>query len=414
LSRLPESANRSVLTDELPAAGTNVFAGSFASPVAVLRNTQLDHNIAAMQQWCTARDVALAPHGKTTLAPALLRRQLAAGAWGITMANPAQARIAASAGANRILIANQVTDAAGMRWLGAFQRDHPEIRLLCYVDSMAGVELLDGALAGLLPDGVALDVLVELGTPGGRTGLRDDGEALELARRVAASDRLRVAGVSGYEGVVGGPADDRGVAAVEEFCYRLRNFASRLADAGLVPATQERPMIVSAGGSVFFDQVTRILRAEATYPVPAEVVLRSGCYVTQDYGMYARLTPAARGCDGPDLRAALEVWGRVLSVPEPGRAILDIGRRDISYDSDLPAVLSRKAPGGGASSPLDATVVALYDQHAFLDLPADTELFVGDWVGLGPSHPCTTFDKWRSLLLIDDSDALLGFIETQF
>jgi D-serine deaminase-like pyridoxal phosphate-dependent protein len=414
LSRLPESANRSVLTDELPAAGTNVFAGSFASPVAVLRNTQLDHNIAAMQQWCTERDVALAPHGKTTLAPALLRRQLAAGAWGITMANPAQARIAASAGATRILIANQVTDAAGMRWLGTFQRDHPEIRLLCYVDSMAGVELLDGALAGLLPGGVALDVLVELGTPGGRTGLRDDGEALELARRVAASDRLRVAGVSGYEGVVGGPADDRGVAAVEEFCYRLRNFASRLADAGLVPATQERPMIVSAGGSVFFDQVTRILQAEATYPVPAEVVLRSGCYVTQDYGMYARLTPAARGCDGPDLRAALEVWGRVLSVPEPGRAILDIGRRDISYDSDLPAVLSRKAPGGGASSPLDATVVALYDQHAFLDLPADTELFVGDWVGLGPSHPCTTFDKWRSLLLIDDSDALLGFIETQF
>jgi D-serine deaminase-like pyridoxal phosphate-dependent protein len=380
----------------------------------VLRNTQLDHNIAAMQQWCTARDVALAPHGKTTLAPALLRRQLAAGAWGITMANPAQARIAASAGATRILIANQVTDAAGMRWLGAFRRDHPEITLLCYVDSLAGVELLDGSVAGLLPGGVALDVLVELGTPGGRTGLRDDGEALELARRVAASDRLRVAGVSGYEGVVGGPADDRGVAAVEEFCYRLRNFASRLADAGLVPATQERPMIVSAGGSVFFDQVTRILRAEATYPVPAEVVLRSGCYVTQDYGMYARLTPAARGCDGPDLRAALEVWGRVLSVPEPGRAILDIGRRDISYDSDLPAVLSRKAPGGGASSPLDATVVALYDQHAFLDLPADTELFVGDWVGLGPSHPCTTFDKWRSLLLIDDSDGLLGFIETQF
>jgi D-serine deaminase-like pyridoxal phosphate-dependent protein len=414
LSRQSESANRSVLTDELPAAGTNVFAGDFAAPVAVLRNTEIDHNIAAMQQWCTARDVALAPHGKTTLAPALLRRQLAAGAWGVTMANPAQARIAASAGATRILIANEVTDAAGMRWLGTFRRDHPEITLLCYVDSAAGLELLEGSLADLLPAGVALDVLVEIGTPGGRTGLRGDAQALELARRVAASDQLRLAGVSGYEGVVGGPADDDGIAGVEEFCYRLRDFASQVANAGLVSASQERPMIVSAGGSVFFDQVARILRTEATYPVPTEVVLRSGCYVTQDYGTYLRLTPAARGCDGPDLRSALEVWGRVLSVPEPGRAILDVGRRDISYDADLPAVLSRKAPGGGASSPLDATVVALYDQHAFLDLPEDTDLSVGDWVGLGPSHPCTTFDKWRSLLLIDDSDALLGFVETQF
>jgi D-serine deaminase-like pyridoxal phosphate-dependent protein len=410
----PESANRSVLADELPAAGTNVFAGSFASPVAVLRNTELDHNIQAMQQWCTARDVALAPHGKTTLAPALLRRQLAAGAWGITMANPAQARIAASAGATRILIANEVADAAGIRWLGAFRRDHPEITLLCYVDSPAGADLLDRSLAGLLPDGVALDVLVELGTPGGRTGLRDDAEALELARRVAASDRLRIAGVSGYEGVIGGPADDRGIAGVEEFCHRLRDFAVQFANAGLVPATQERPMIVTAGGSVFFDQVTRILRTDTTYPVPTDVVLRSGCYVTQDYGTYLRLTPAARGCDGPDLRSALEVWGRVLSVPEPGRAIVDVGRRDISYDADLPAVLSRKAPEGGASSPLDATVVALYDQHAFLDMPKDTDLAVGDWVGLGPSHPCTTFDKWRSLLLIDDSEALHDFVETQF
>jgi D-serine deaminase-like pyridoxal phosphate-dependent protein len=213
---------------------------------------------------------------------------------------------------------------------------------------------------------------------------------------------------------VGGPADSAGVAGVRAFCQRLARFASALVQSRLVDADAERPMVVSAGGSVFFDDVASILTEALSEPIPTEVVLRSGCYVTHDHGMYARLTPRARGGDGPALQPALEVWGRVLSTPEPGRAMVDVGRRDVSYDAGLPQALWRKAATGGPSQDLEATVTALNDQHAFLELPAGAELRVGDWVGFGVSHPCTTFDKWNVLMLADAEDRLLELLATRF
>src|SRR5690606_12478908 len=163
------------LLEDVPGAlvGVDPFDGTVASPFAVLRQRALDANIAAMQRWCAAHGVELAPHGKTTMSPDLFERQLEAGAWGITAASPAQARVALAAGARRVLIANQVTDAAGIRWLGATLAEDPDLGLYCYVDSVDGVALLDRGLRGSLPVGTRLDVLLELGVVGGRTGLRD-------------------------------------------------------------------------------------------------------------------------------------------------------------------------------------------------------------------------------------------------
>lgn len=396
--------------------GIDPFAGAVASPVALLRQDAVEANIAAMQQWCDRRNVLLAPHGKTTMAPGLYQRQLKAGAWGITVASPAQARVALGAGAPRILIANEVTDTAGIQWLGAIRRDHPEIGLFCYVDGPDGVALLESGLARTLPQGTRLDVLIELGIPGGRAGARGEAAAVAVAQAVARSSRLRLAGVSGYEGVIGGAADADGIAAVREFCHRLRRLADELSQRELIEATPERPMMLSAGGSVFFDDVVAVLTGRQGDPAgtPTLVVLRSGCYVTHDHGLYSRVTPAARGGDGPDLTPALEVWGRVISRPEPTRAIADVGRRDISYDHELPHALWRRPVAGGPASDLTATVAALNDQHTFLDLPEDESLAVGEWVGFGVSHPCTTFDKWNVLLLLDGSGRVVEELETFF
>lgn len=404
---------RSLDAGRPPVPGNDVFDGSIASPMALVRAAELDANIVAMQRWCDERRVVLAPHGKTTLSPALFQRQLDAGAWGITAASPAQARIAVNSGVNRIILANEVADLAGIRWLGRLRRESPELVIACYVDSMESVALLDQVLTGELPEHSRLDVLVELGTAGGRTGLRDDDRALEVAAAVARTRSLRVAGVAGYEGIVGGQADDTGIERVLAFCDRLGETAAALAAGGYVEASDERPMIVTAGGSVFFDEVARSL-ASRDYAVPTLVVLRSGCYVVHDHGMYARLTPAARGLDGPVLSPALEVWGRVLSRPEPGRAVVDIGRRDISFDADLPVVLAVKPVRGGPARAVTASVVSLNDQHAFLDLPSEADLKVGEWVGMGVSHPCTTFDKWSELLLVDEEHRLLSPLGTAF
>ena len=414
--RWPPGRYRSVLDEGVTLRGIDPFAGALASPVALLRRDAVDGNIAAMQQWCDRHHVVLAPHGKTTMAPGLYQRQLEAGAWGITVASPAQARVALGAGAPRILIANEVADTAGIRWLGAVRREHPEVGLCCYVDSLAGAALLESGLAQTLPDGTGLDVLLEVGVPGGRAGVRDEATAVAVARAVAGSAHLRLAGLSGYEGVLGAAAGPGEITRVREFCHHLRGLAGELHRRGLAEATPERPMVLSAGGSVFFDEVAAVLaaRPDGLARMPAVVVLRPGCYVTHDHGLYHRATPAARGGDGPDLAPALEVWGRVISRPEPARAIIDVGRRDISYDQGLPRALWRRPAAGGRSSGLTATVIALNDQHAFLDLPDDEQLAVGEWVGFGISHPCTTFDKWNILLLLDESGRVVEELETCF
>jgi D-serine dehydratase len=407
---------RSVLDESRPLHGADPFAGAVASPVALLRQDALNANIRAMQEWCDKRNVRLAPHGKTTMAPRLYRRQLMAGAWGITVASPAQARIALKAGAPRILIANEVTDLAGIRWLGAVRRDYPEVGLFCYVDGLDGVTLLESGLAETLPCDARLDVLIELGIPGGRAGARDESAALAVGRALAGSARLRLAGVAGYEGIPGGAADAAGTAAVQQFCHRLRRLAGTLRRRGLIEETPGRPMVLTAGGSIFFDDVVAALTeppGDLAGP-PPEIVLRSGCYVTHDHGLYQRATPAARGRDGPCLRPALEVWGRVLSRPEATRAIVDVGRRDVSYDQELPYAMWRRPAAGGPASGLTATVVALNDQHAFLDLSDEEALTVGEWVGFGISHPCTTVEKWNVLLLVDGSGRIVEAMDTFF
>jgi D-serine deaminase-like pyridoxal phosphate-dependent protein len=396
--------------------GVDPFAGDLASPLALLRESRVEANIASMQRWCTERGIQLAPHGKTTMSPHLFARQLAAGAWGITVAGPAQARVALDAGAARILIANEVTDVAGIRWLGRTRQQRPDLFLTCYVDAVAGVGLLEEHLAGVLPDGQRLDVLVELGLPGGRTGARSEDDAVAVARAVAASRRLRLAGVSGYEGVAAALGGDRPLAAVADFCSRLGALAERLVADGLLLPSVEHPLVLSAGGSAWFDAVVPALAAarERLGATPAVVVLRSGAYVTHDHGLYSRVTPAARGGNGPELLPALEVWGRVLSRPEPTRAVVDVGRRDAPFDQDLPFALWRKPATGGPSSALTARVLRLDDQHAYLEVAADEVLTVGEWVGFGISHPCTAVDKWNVLLLVDDRERIVAQLPTFF
>jgi len=111
---------------ELPARdGTPVFGGAFLSPVMVVKQAAIDHNVAAMAQFCTEAGVLLAPHGKTTMSPELIGRQLAAGAWGLSAATVAQVRAFRSFGVANVLLANELTDPAGIDWIVRDQLSHP-------------------------------------------------------------------------------------------------------------------------------------------------------------------------------------------------------------------------------------------------------------------------------------------------
>jgi D-serine dehydratase len=154
---------------------------------------------------------------------------------------------------------------------------------------------------------------------------------------------------------------------------------------------------------------------------PVRGLLRSGCYVTHDQGHYTRLVHALNrriGCDDAQgLRAALEVWALVQSVPEPGLAILAVGKRDLSFDLGMPLPLAvvARARRERVPAPADWAVTKLNDQHAYLKTGADAAgLRVGDRVCLGISHPCTTFDKWRWMPIVDDDYDVVDAIVTAF
>ena len=386
-------------------------------PLATLRESALANNLAAMAAYCARAGVALAPHGKTAMSPELAARQLAHGAWGITVASIGQLQVYRSFGFSRLLLANELTDATGIAWLAGELAADPGFEAYCYVDSPDGVAILDTQLRRH-PAGRPLPVLVEIGHAGGRTGCRTDEQALAVAKAAQASGTLTVAGVAGYEGSIGGASERQTLSEVAAFCRRLRGLADALGDApGDAPGITGGPRIVTAGGSAYFDVVTRELTAVPAVhgpgvAVPVQVILRSGAYLTYDHGFYGTVSPAGRSAAGaPALRPALELWAQVLSRPEPGLALLGAGRRDVGFDQGLPVplrVLGRDTSTAGWA------ITELNDQHAYLRLGAEADLRPGDLVGLGISHPCTTLDRWRVLVVLNDDDLVIDIVHAFF
>jgi len=385
--------------------------GDLPTPVMVLREAALAHNLSVMAEYCRAWGVDIAPHGKTTMAPQLWDRQLGAGAWGITAATVGQARVMRAAGVSRVLIANEIVDPVAISWV-AEQLADPRFELLCYVDSDRTVDLLDEGLRAAGAER-SLGVLVELGFEGGRTGCRTIPEAVHVASRVTSSERLRLVGVSGYEGTIGQDRSPECLGLVIAYLDRLRELTSTLIDTRGIDAADR--VVLSAGGSAFFDVVVDRLRGPWPNGVDVRVVLRSGCYLTHDSGMYERLSPMPSRDGARGFQPAMELWAHVLSRPERELALFGFGKRDVPYDIDLPSpVLIRHASGEIVGANGDVEIRSLNDQHAYARVRTDLVLEPGDLVGFGISHPCTAFDKWRVIPVLDDDDRVVDAIATHF
>jgi D-serine dehydratase len=394
----------------LGAGRTPLREAGLTYPLLTLRESALRNNLAAMAAYCARAGVELAPHGKTAMSPELAAWQLAHGAWGITVASIGQLQTYRAFGFPRLLLANELTDTAGIGWLAAELAADAGFEAYCYVDSLDGVAILDRTLRRY-PAGRPLPVLVEIGPAGGRTGCRTDEQALAVAKAAQATGILTVAGVAGYEGIIHAGPEGQTLSEVTAFCRRLRGLAGALDDAlHAVDHAAGCPRIVTAGGSAYFDVVARELTAPGRTPV--QVILRSGAYLCHDHGLYGTVTPAVRGSAGaPVLQPALELWAQVLSRPEPGLALLGAGRRDVGFDSGLPVPL--RVPGR-AGSTASWEVTDLNDQHAYLRLDEDAALGPGDLVSLGISHPCTTLDKWRVLVVLNDDDLVIDIAHCFF
>lgn len=383
------------------------------TPLLTLDATALDGNIAKMARWCAEHGVGLAPHGKTTMAPALWAAQLEAGAWGITVANAAQLRVARRFGVQTLMLANNLTDPSAIRWVA--DEVATGARIVSWVDSVAGVDrlqtILDAAGAG------PLEVLVEIGGRGGRTGARGTDDAREVAEAVRTASRLLLGGVGGYEGALAHSWDEAGLGAVRGYLGDFRRLHEALS-ADRVYETDE--VILTAGGSAYFDDVVEILGPCAGAGV--EVILRSGAYVIHDDGFYRGISPLSRRDPdaGDAFVSAMRFWARVVSCTEPGLAILEGGKRDLPFDEGLPIPLGIGQELGQLLRPLSgAAITAVNDQHAFLRYPDELNVRPGDVVLLGLSHPCTALDKWTLIPVLDSvadpvDPVVVGTVRTFF
>jgi len=398
------------------ASGRNVLREDLPLPLCVLRGGALERNVTRFQRFSEASGVLLCPHAKTSMSPALFGRQLEAGCWGLTFATCAQLEVARRHGVQRVFYANELVGAADIRYVCGELRRDPGFEFYCLVDSVAGVQLLAERVAQAGP-GRRLNVLIEGGLAGGRCGVRDIAAAVEVAEAVrAAGASLALVGVEGFEGLVQFREAGRREADVREFLGFLAGIAETLDGRGLFAADQ---VLLSAGGSAFYDLVIAELNA-VRLRRPGRVILRSGCYLTQDWGIYDSLLADIHrrtGSPQPALEPALEVWAQVLSVPEPGLVILSAGRRDFGQDAGNPVALTHVRRGSAELRPLREAgwrMAAASDQHAHMTVPPGHGVEVGDLVALGPSHPCTTFDKWRLLYLVDDDYTVTDTIATYF
>jgi D-serine dehydratase len=394
--------------------GWKLLREDISLPVAVLSSSRLQHNLDWMSAFIGSYGLKLAPHGKTTMSPALFHRQLAHGAWGITLATAPQVQAAYHFGVRRVIMANQLVGRANMAIISRLLQN-PEFDFFVIVDSAANVKQLGQFFAQA---GQRLNLLLELGVDGGRTGVRNEQDRAAVLEAIAGYPQsLSLAGIEVYEGVL----KDEG--AIRQFLRRALHELKTLEANNLL--TSDR-VILTGAGSAWFDLVaeewTGVDADRAEGARPLDIILRPGCYLTHDVGAYKAAetrihasNPVARAMQ-TSLLPALQLWAYVLSIPEPGLAILGLGKRDAAFDAGLPIPALHFRPGAEklATAPADWQLTAMMDQHAFMKIAPDADVQVGDMLALDISHPCLTFDKWRQLLVVDDDYTVVDAVETFF
>lgn len=377
------------------------------TPFGVLRGSAMEHNAAVMDRYCADNGLLLAPHGKTTMAPALWRLQFENGSWALTVALPHQAVTAHRFGVRRILLANEAADPRSLESL-VLLAARPDVEVYSFVDSVAVVSAYRAAIGrtGVQPNG--LRFLIDIGVPDGRTGCRSKAEAEAVAREIERTGTAVVGGIGGYEGLAGKDHTEGSLASVKSYLDSVtgifRDFDRRGVFAGGQP-------VLTIGGSEVFQVVCEYIRHELASVGSYRLVIRSGCYLVHDHGHYAAVGASVQpGWAYTPFRGALEVGATVVSRPQRNLALLNVGRRDIGFDTGAPTVIDPLPARGGAPLP----IVGLNDQHAYVrpDDPAD--LPVSTAVRVGISHPCTTLDKWRVLLVVDDDYDVVDTVTTIF
>jgi D-serine deaminase-like pyridoxal phosphate-dependent protein len=324
------------------------------TPIVLVDLDRLERNIERMAALARRHGVALRPHVKTHKSIAIAQRQIAAGAVGLTTAKLDEAAVFANAGFGDLFIAYELVTGTKLERATALAR---RVKLSFGVDSPEGI---DAAAASARQAGTTLRVRIEIDSGLHRCGVPPEGAAA-LAGRIAARPELELEGVFTHAGhaYAAGSAKELDRIGEEEAQSVLRA-------AQLIGSVQ----VVSVGNTP---------TATRTIAQPGVTEARPGNYVFYD-GMQVALGAAgAADC-------ALTVAATVISRPEPGRAVVDAGAKTLGLDRGAHGTSS--LPNYGSLVGTEGAVVRLSEEHGVLQLPASSDLRVGEPVRILPNHAC--------------------------
>ncbi|MBX5176691.1 amino acid deaminase [Rhizobium lentis] len=405
---------------EIGKQGWKPYDGRMALPLISLDRQAFSANVDLMIAYVKSHDAEIAPHAKTPMSTALADALVAAGAWGATVADIRQAAVLLEAGQRRLMLANEIGGAAAARRLVALLGRYADAELHIFVDSAALVEALRSAWRERT-DLPPLGLLVELGA--GRAGIRSAAaaEAVLDAILAAETSTFRLSGIAAYEGAAATADAAETIVRIEALMAMTADFLSKVR----ARTGPDRPLLVTSGGSVFFDLVIAGLSAAVAADPACRLILRSGAIFFHDHGVYERGLAGldARGgfrigretlSAAAGFRPALRVWAEVLSRPEPRLAIAGMGLRDVAMDQGLPRPLALYRDRSYLGDLKGAEVFRLNDQHAFVALPEGSDVCVGDVIEFGISHPCTCLDRHAILYGLEPDHSVTAAYLTSF
>jgi D-serine deaminase-like pyridoxal phosphate-dependent protein len=338
------------------------------TPALVVDLDVLERNIAGMQAAMNERGVALRPHTKTHRSIEIARRQVDAGARGITVGTLGEAEVMADAGLDDIFVAYPVwaggPNAARLRALS--QRT----RLAVGVDSVEAAAAL-GAVGGRRP----IEVLIEVDSGDHRTGIAPQsvGAIADAVRNAGLTIRgLYTHGGHGYR-------PDGTQAAADDEVAALADAAERLREAGF------ELEVLSAGSTP-----TALLSARDG--ITEE---RPGTYVFNDR---QQLHLGAARAD----QMALWVVATAVSSAVAGQFVVDAGAKTLA--KDLPTFLDGYGLVAGADG---LTVERTYDYHGVVALPDGVDApAIGSQVAILPNHACPVVNLAEELLVVSDEQVV--------
>lgn len=300
------------------------------------------------------------PHYKTHKSPDLARRQLEAGARGLSMATVWEAAVLAAAGMDDLFVVNTVAHPAKLRTLAELARDR---RILVAVDDAANAAAHSAAAVRA---GSTLGIMIEVDTGMDRCGVDTAQECLALARQVLELPGLRFEGITGYEGHCSLTPDSD---LRHERQRAAMTFFTGVAD--LLEADGIACAIRSAGGIATW-------KWTAAYPGLTEI--QAGTYVVMD-NFHGRMVPG--------FEHSLTIQATVISR-QSGKVIVDAGNKSVADPADVSIVGH------------DLEVFRFDEEHGIFAAPGGSSLRVGDAVALVPGYSPSTVNWYDAYHVVRD------------